>query len=51
MLKVRASLAPGRDTLTLHGLTPGVSYRLLLTITAADGETVSERAILRVLVR
>ena len=51
MLRVSTSLAPGRDTLTLHGLTPGVSYRLLLTITAADGEAVSERAILRVHVR
>jgi len=51
MLRVGTSLAPGRDALTLHGLTPGVSYRLLLTITAADGEAVSERAILRVHVR
>jgi hypothetical protein len=45
---VRRRLVTGRTLITLKNLVPGVSYRLLLTIRSADGQTVRDTATLTV---
>ncbi len=44
----RGRLQPGRATMTLGGLQPGVNYRLVFTATSAEGQTVRDTATLRV---
>jgi Low-density lipoprotein receptor repeat class B len=45
---VRQRLVTGRALMTLKKLVPGVSYRLLLTIRSADGQTARDTATLKV---
>jgi len=45
---VSRSLPAGRSTITLHGLVPGTTYRLVLTIATSDGQSARATAILRV---
>jgi hypothetical protein len=45
---VSRSVRAGRTTITLRKLVPGISYRLLLTIKSADGQTTHDTAMLNV---
>jgi len=47
-ITVHQKLHVGRDTITLNKLIPGTTYRLVLTIRSADGQTVSDAATLKV---
>lgn len=48
VITVRHALHTGRDTITLKKLVPGTTYRLVVTITSADGQTVRDTATLKV---
>jgi hypothetical protein len=45
---VRRKLASGRATITLRRLVPGATYRLVLSIRSADGQSATGTATLRV---
>jgi hypothetical protein len=45
-ITVRHGIAAGRDTITLHKLTPGTAYRLVLTVTSSGGQVAKDAAAL-----
>jgi Low-density lipoprotein receptor repeat class B len=50
-ITVRQGIAVGRDTITLHKLTPGTTYRLVLTVTSSGGQVAKDTATLIVAAR
>ena len=50
-ITVTRSLPPGRSTMTLRGLVPGTTYRLVLAVRSTGGLSAKDQATLRVTYR